>query len=61
MIPTYEAESYDVIVIGAGHAGSEAALATARMGCSTLLLTLISIPLRICPATRPSAVRRKDM
>ncbi|EMT52689.1 MULTISPECIES: tRNA uridine-5-carboxymethylaminomethyl(34) synthesis enzyme MnmG [Brevibacillus] len=40
MIPTYEAESYDVIVIGAGHAGSEAALATARMGCSTLLLTI---------------------
>ncbi|MEJ8547353.1 tRNA uridine-5-carboxymethylaminomethyl(34) synthesis enzyme MnmG [Brevibacillus borstelensis] len=40
MIATYEAESYDVIVIGAGHAGSEAALATARMGCSTLLLTI---------------------
>ncbi|USG65797.1 tRNA uridine-5-carboxymethylaminomethyl(34) synthesis enzyme MnmG [Brevibacillus ruminantium] len=40
MITTYEAESYDVIVIGAGHAGSEAALATARMGCSTLLLTI---------------------
>jgi tRNA uridine 5-carboxymethylaminomethyl modification enzyme len=30
---------YDVIVIGGGHAGSEAALAAARMGCSTLLLT----------------------
>lgn len=40
MIPTYEAESFDVIVIGAGHAGSEAALATARMGCKTLLLTI---------------------
>ncbi len=30
---------YDVIVIGAGHAGTEAALAAARMGCQTLLLT----------------------
>ena len=30
---------YDVVVIGAGHAGIEAALASARIGCSTLLLT----------------------
>jgi tRNA uridine 5-carboxymethylaminomethyl modification enzyme len=30
---------YDVIVIGGGHAGTEACLASARMGCSTLLLT----------------------
>jgi tRNA uridine 5-carboxymethylaminomethyl modification enzyme len=33
-------DSYDVIVIGAGHAGCEAASAAARMGMSTLLLTL---------------------
>lgn len=31
--------SWDVIVIGAGHAGCEAALAAARLGCATLLLT----------------------
>ena len=33
-------ERYEVIVVGAGHAGCEAALAASRMGCSTLLLNL---------------------
>ena len=36
----YEAGAYDCIVIGAGHAGCEAALACARLGCATLALTL---------------------
>ena len=32
-------KSYDVIVIGAGHAGIEAAMAASRLGCETLMLT----------------------
>ncbi|MBL3642985.1 tRNA uridine-5-carboxymethylaminomethyl(34) synthesis enzyme MnmG [Peribacillus frigoritolerans] len=36
----YEAGSYDVIVIGAGHAGSEAGLAAARVGAKTLMITI---------------------
>jgi tRNA uridine 5-carboxymethylaminomethyl modification enzyme len=33
-------DKYDVIVVGGGHAGSEAAAASANMGCSTLLITM---------------------
>ena len=40
MVMNFYKNTYDVIVIGAGHAGCEAALAAARMGCQTLLLTI---------------------
>lgn len=39
-IPRFEGGSYDVVVIGAGHAGTEAGLAASRMGQKTLLLTI---------------------
>ncbi|MDK2905690.1 MAG: tRNA uridine 5-carboxymethylaminomethyl modification enzyme [Eubacteriaceae bacterium] len=37
---TYQGGNYDIVVVGAGHAGCEAALAAARMGFNTLLLTI---------------------
>ncbi len=37
---TYLADNYDVVVIGAGHAGIEAALSSARMGCKTAIFTI---------------------
>lgn len=36
----FEAESYDIVVVGAGHAGCEAALASARMGHKTAMITM---------------------
>ena len=37
---TYIEENYDIVVVGAGHAGCEAALAAARMGLSVILFTV---------------------
>ncbi|MBT6597328.1 MAG: FAD-dependent oxidoreductase, partial [Nitrospina sp.] len=39
----------DVIVIGGGHAGCEAALASARMGCSTMMITLEADKIALMP------------
>lgn len=46
---SYDAGSYDVAVIGAGHAGIEAALASARLGCSTIVFTINLDAVGNCP------------
>jgi tRNA uridine 5-carboxymethylaminomethyl modification enzyme len=48
-ILTYDAGNYDVAVIGAGHAGIEAGLASARLGCSTLVFTINMDAVGNCP------------
>lgn len=45
----YHAEDYDVAVIGAGHAGIEAALASARLGCRTVVFTINLDAVGNCP------------
>ena len=46
---SYFAGKYDVAVIGAGHAGIEAALASARLGCSTVVFTINMDAVGNCP------------
>ena len=45
----YQADSYDVAVIGAGHAGIEAGLAAARLGCKTVVFTINMDAVGNCP------------
>lgn len=45
----YDAGAYDVAVVGAGHAGIEAGLASARLGCSTLVFTINLDAVGNCP------------
>ena len=50
----YTYESYDAVVIGAGHAGCEAALATARLGLKTLIFTVSVDSIAMMPFHRLS-------
>lgn len=45
-------EICDVCVVGAGHAGCEAALACARLGFETVIFTVVWTALPLCPAIR---------
>ena len=54
-------DSYDVVVIGAGHAGVEAALASARLGCKTALFTISLDFIANMPATPVLAVQQRDI
>jgi len=48
-IPEFQCESYDVAVIGAGHAGCEAALACARLGCETIVFMVSADTIALMP------------
>ena len=54
-------DKYDVVVIGAGHAGCEAALATARLGFQTLVFTVSVDSIAMNLVIRISAEARKDI
>jgi tRNA uridine 5-carboxymethylaminomethyl modification enzyme len=47
----YDPKKYDVIVVGAGHAGCEAALAAARMGCDVLLMAIDLDKIAVMPCS----------
>ncbi len=48
-IPEFQCDSYDVAVIGAGHAGCEAALASARLGCKTIVFMVSTDTIAMMP------------
>lgn len=48
-IPEFTCDAYDVAVIGAGHAGCEAALAAARLGCETICFTVSTDTIAMMP------------
>ena len=49
----YVEEEYDVVVVGAGHAGCEAALACARLGLETIIFT-VSVDLSLIHISEPT-------
>ena len=58
---SYCAGTYDVAVVGAGHAGIEAALAAARLGMKTVLFTINLDAIGSMPATPPLAARERSL
>lgn len=57
----YKVEDLDIAVIGAGHAGIEAGLSAARLGCRVGVFTIAWMPWAICPVIRRSAARQKGI
>ena len=45
-------ENYDIVVVGAGHAGCEAALAGARLGLSTIMFTVSAESIALMPCNQ---------
>ena len=54
-------ETYDIVVVGAGHAGCEAALAAARLGFETIMFTVSVDSIALIRATRTSEEVPRDI
>ena len=57
----YKYEAYDVAVIGAGHAGCEAALACARLGLKTIIFTISVESIAMMPCNPNMAAAQRDI